>query len=164
MSGVIYYKTKYGSTEDYAKWLAEDVGFELKNIRKRPGIGSEKVVVIGSSLMVGKVTAADWIKKNWNKMKSKKVALFCVGGTKIGSQEREDIIVRSLPKDIINGMKIFHLPGRIDHKKMNFLMSKMVKSFAKYEEDEEEKRRAIEGYDDVNRTNLKEIISYLNEL
>jgi len=117
MSGTIYYMTKYGSTEDYAKWLSEDVGFELRNIKKGPKVGPESVVVIGSCLMMGKVTAAGWIKKNWNLMKGKKLVLFSVGGSKIGSQEREDIITRSLPKDVIDGMEIFHLPGRIDHKK-----------------------------------------------
>jgi menaquinone-dependent protoporphyrinogen IX oxidase len=164
MSGIIYYMTKYGSTEEYARWLSEDVGFELKNIKTRPKIGSEQVVVIGSSLMMGKVTAAGWIKKNWDEMKGKTLVLFCVGGSKIGSQVREDIITRSLPKDVVEQMKIFHLPGRIDHKKLNFLMSGMVKRFAKYEKDEEEKRRAIEGYDDVERENLKPLVAYIKSL
>ena len=85
MSGIIYYKTKYGSTEEYAKWLSEDVGFELKNLADGPKIGSEQFVVIGSSLMMGKVTAASWIKKNWDKLKDKKLVFFCVGGSRIGS-------------------------------------------------------------------------------
>jgi len=164
MSGIIYYQTKYGSTEEYAKWLSEDVGFELKNIKTRPKIGSEKVVVIGSSLMMGKVTAAGWIKKNWDEMKGKRIVFFSVGGSKTGSQEREDIITRSLPKDVVEQMKIFHLPGRIDHKKLGFLMSGMIKRFAKNEKDEEEKRRAIEGYDDVKRENLEPIVAYIKNL
>jgi menaquinone-dependent protoporphyrinogen IX oxidase len=161
MSGIIYYQTKYGSTEEYAKWLSEDVGFEMIDIKKRPKIGSEKVVVIGSSLMMGKVTAAGWITKNWDKIKDRQLVLFCVGGSKIGSQVREDIIIRSLPKDVIERMKVFHLPGRIDHKKLNFLMSGIIKRFAKNEKDEEEKRRALEGYDDVKRENLKPIVEYI---
>ena len=164
MSGVIYYNTKYGSTEEYARWLSEDVGYELMNIKKRPKIGSERVIVIGSSLMMGKVTAAGWIKKNWDKMKDKQLVFFCVGGSKIGSKDRENILTRSLPNDIVNGMKVFHLPGRIDHKRLNFLMSGMVKRFAKYEEDPEEKRRALEGYDDVKRELLGPMVAYIKGL
>jgi len=156
MSGVIYYNTKYRSTED--------VGYELMNIKKRPKIGSERVIVIGSSLMMGKVTAAGWIKKNWDKMKDKQLVFFCVGGSKIGSKDRENILTRSLPNDIVNGMKVFHLPGRIDHKRLNFLMSGMVKRFAKYEEDPEEKRRALEGYDDVKRELLGPMVAYIKGL
>jgi len=164
MSGTIYYQTKYGSTEEYATWLSEDVGFKLMNIKKGPKIGSEQVVVLGSSLMMGKVTAAGWIKKNWDSMKDKKLVFFSVGGSKVGSKERADIITRCLPEDVIKKMKIFHLPGRIDHKKLNFLMSRMIKSFAKNEKDEVEKRRAIDGYNDVKRENLNPIVAYIKSL
>jgi menaquinone-dependent protoporphyrinogen IX oxidase len=164
MSGIIYYQTKYGSTQDYATWLSEAVGFELKNIKKSPKIGHEKVIVIGSSLMMGKVTAASWIKKNWDNIKDKQVIFFSVGGSKIESKERTEIIARSLPEEVIKRMKVFHLPGRIDHKKLNFLMSRMIKSFAKNEKDEEEKRRAIEGYDDVKKEYIAPIVAYIKNL
>jgi menaquinone-dependent protoporphyrinogen IX oxidase len=164
MPGAIYYKTKYGSTGDYARWLSEEVGFELKDIRKKPEIGSEPVIVIGSSLMMGKVTAKDWIIKNMEKMNGRKLVFFCVGSSKIGSQEREDILTRSLPKDILAGMKIFHLPGRIDHKRLGFFMSRLMKRFAKYEKDEVERKRAIEGYDDVKKENLAPMVAYIQGL
>jgi menaquinone-dependent protoporphyrinogen IX oxidase len=164
MSGTIYYKTKYGSTEEYARWLSSDVGFDLKNIRKNPHIGSESVVVIGSSLGMGKVTAAGWINKNWDKMKGRKVVFFCVGASKIGSKEREDILIRSLPKEAIDGMKVFHLPGRIDHSKLGWFTSRMFKRFAKYEKDESDRRRAIEGYNDVKRELLGPIVTYIKGL
>lgn len=164
MSGKIYYLTKYGSTEEYARWLSGDVGFELKNIRTRPKIGSEMVVVIGSPLMMGKVAAAGWIRKNWDDLKGKKLVLFCVGASKIGSQEREDILIRSLPREILDGIKVFHLPGRIDHTKLGWFTSRMFKSFAKYEKDENDRRRAIEGYDDVKRENLGPVVTYIRGL
>ena len=164
MSGIIYFLTKYGSTEEYAKWLSEDVGFELKNIKKGPKIGTEQVVVIGSNLLMGKVLAANWIKKNWDLMKDKKVVFFCVGGSKVGSKEREEILTKCLPEDLLKRMKVFHLPGRIDHKKLNFLMSRMIKSIGKKEKDELERKRAVEGYDDVKREYLEPIIDYIKKL
>ena len=84
MSRVIYYKTKYGSTEDYARWLSTELGFKMINIKKRPRIGTDNIVIIGSNLMFGKVRAASWIKKNWKKMEDKKVVLFFVGSSRIG--------------------------------------------------------------------------------
>jgi len=164
MPGTIYYMTKYGSTEEYARWLSEDVGFELKNIRKTPRLGPGTIVVIGTGLYMGKVSAAGWIWKNWDALKGRRPVLFCVGSTKIGSPEREDILTRSLPKDILDGMKVFHLPGRIDHKKLGFLMSRIFKGFAKYEKDEVERKRAIEGYDDVKRELLGPIVTYIKSL
>ena len=164
MSGTVYYLTKYGSTEDYARWLAGDVGFELKSIQKGPKIGLENVVVIGSCLRVGKVTAAGWIRKNWHALKGKKVVFFSVGASKIGTPDREDMIARSLPKEIIDGMKVFHLPGRIDHMKLGWFTSRMFKSFAKYEKNEADRKRAIEGYDDVKRELLEPVVAYIRSL
>jgi menaquinone-dependent protoporphyrinogen IX oxidase len=164
MSGTIYYFTKYGATEDYSRWLSADTGFELRDIRKNPKIGAEAVAVIGSNLRMGKVGAAGWIRKKWPDLKEKKVVFFSVGASKIGTPDREDIITRSLPKEIIDGMKVFHLPGRIDHKRLGFFMSGMMKRFAKYEKDEVEKRRAIEGYDDVKRELLAPMVAHIKSL
>ena len=164
MPGTIYYKTKYGATEDYARWLSEEVGFDLENIKEKPEVRTEGIVVIGSSLMIGKVRAAAWILRNWDKMKDRKPVFFCVGSSKIGSKEREEILARSLPKDVLDGMTVFHLPGRIDHKRLGFFTSGMMKRFAKYEKDEVEKRRAIEGYDDVKRENLAPVVAYIKTL
>ncbi len=164
MSGTVYYRTKYGSTEEYARWLSADSGFELKDIRKNPRIGPEDVVAIGSCLMMGKVSAAGWIRKNWDRMKGRKVLLFCVGGSKIGSQEREDILARSLPREVLDGMRIFHLPGRLDHGKLGFFTSGMFRRFAKYQKDENERRRAMEGYNDVRRELLAPVVAYIKGL
>jgi menaquinone-dependent protoporphyrinogen IX oxidase len=164
MLGTIYYMTKYGSTEEYARWLAADAGFDLKNIRENPHIGSESVVVIGSSLGMGKVTAGSWIRKNWGKMKGRKVVFLFVGASKIGSKEREEILERSLPKEVFDGAKVFHLPGRIDHSKLGWFTSRMFKSFAKYEKDENERKRAVEGYDDVRKELLEPVTAYLKGL
>jgi menaquinone-dependent protoporphyrinogen IX oxidase len=164
MSGIIYYATKYGSTEEYARWLSEDTGFASVNIKERPKIGSETVAVIGSCVLMGKVRAAGWITKNWDALKDKRLAFFCIGGAKIGSKEREEVITRCLPKDIIERMKVFHLPGRIDHNKLNFLMSRLIKSIGKREKDEVEKRRALEGYNDVKRELIVPIVTYIKSL
>jgi menaquinone-dependent protoporphyrinogen IX oxidase len=164
MTGTVYYLTKYGSTGDYARWLSEATGFELRDIRKGPRIGPENVVVIGSFLMVGKVGAAGWIKKNWPDLKGRQVVFFSVGSSKIGTPDREDIITRSLPKDILDGMKVFHLPGRIDHSKLGWFTSRMFKSFAKYEKDENERKRAVEGYDDVKKELLEPVVAYIKSL
>lgn len=164
MLGTVYYLSKYGSTGDYARWLAADAGYDLKDIGKNPRIGSESVVVIGSSLMVGKVRAARWIRNNWGRMKGRKVVFFFVGASRIGSKEREDILARSLPREALDGAKVFHLPGRIDHSKLGWFTSRMFKSFAKYEKDENDRRRAVEGYDDVRKELLEPVVAYIKGL
>ena len=164
MSGVIYYKTKYGATEQYAKWLSQDLGFELKNIKKGPKPGSENIIIIGSSIIMGKLKARDWIQKYWSEIKNKKVIIFAVGGAKIDSKDRDEALARSLPSDILENVKVFHLRGRFDHSKVNFLMSKMIKMGMENEEDPVKKKEWGEGFDDVKREYLNPIIAYIKGL
>jgi menaquinone-dependent protoporphyrinogen IX oxidase len=164
MSGVIYYITKYGATEQYANWLSQDLGFESKNIKKGPKPGSEDIVIIGSSIIMGKLKARNWIKKYWSIIKNKDVIILAVGGTKIGSKERDEAMARSLPSDILHKVKVFHLRGRFDHLKINFLLSKMTKKAMENEKDPVVKKEWTEGFDDVKREYLKPIIAYIKGL
>ena len=48
MKGIIIYKSNYGSTEQYAKWLAESTGFaamEVKNVKDRDIKNSDAIVI-----------------------------------------------------------------------------------------------------------------------
>ena len=164
MSGVIYYKTKYGATEQYANWLSQDLGFELKNIKKGPKPGSENIVIIGSSIIMGKLKAKGWILKHWSNIRNKKVILFAVGGSKVDAKERDEAMVRSLPSDILNKVKVFHLRGRFDHSKVNFLLSKMIKKGMENEKDPVVKKEWTEGFDDVKHEYLNPIIAYFKGL
>jgi menaquinone-dependent protoporphyrinogen IX oxidase len=161
MSGVIYYKTKYGATEQYAKWLSQDLGFELKNIKKGPKPGSENIVVIGSNIIMGKLKARGWILKHWSNIQNKEVIILAVGGAKIGSKDRDEAMTNSLPSDILDNVKVFHLRGRFDHSKVNFLLSKMIKKGMENEKDPVVKKEWTQGFDDVKREYLEPIISYI---
>jgi menaquinone-dependent protoporphyrinogen IX oxidase len=164
MSGVIYFKTKYGGTEQYTKWLSQDLGFELKNIKSRPKPGSENIVVIGSNIIMGKLKAKDWIMKHWSNIQNKKVILFVVGGAKVDSKDRIEALERSLPSDILNKLKVFHLRGRFDHSKVNFLLSKIIKKGMENEKDPIVRKEWTEGFDDVKREYLYPIIAYIKGL
>ena len=55
MSGAIYFKTRYGSTKDYAVWLAEKTGFGFHDIKDGPKVGPEDIIILGSNLLMGKM-------------------------------------------------------------------------------------------------------------
>ena len=40
MKGIVLYKSKYGNTKQYAKWIADDLKFEIRDISqfKKNGI------------------------------------------------------------------------------------------------------------------------------
>ena len=161
MSGVIYYRTKYGATEQYANWLGKDLGFEVKNIKKGAKPGDENIAVIGSCIIMDKLKASGWIQKHWQMLKNKKVVILAVGGSKVDSKDRTKALAKSLTNEILNHAKIFQLRGRFDHSKINFLMSKMIKKGMENEKDPVVKREWTEGFDDVKHEYLKPIIKYI---
>jgi len=73
-------------------------------------------------------------------------------------------MARSLPSDILHKVKVFHLRGRFDHSKINFLLSKMTKKAMENEKDPVVKKDWTEGFDDVKREYLKPIIAYIKGL
>lgn len=164
MSGVVYYKTKYGATKQYAEWIAEDFGFELKDIGAGARPGSEDVVVIGTSIMMGKLNAREWVGKHWPRIRDKKVVFFVVGGSKIGAKDRDEAVSKSLAEEVLKNSALFHLRGRFDLNKTNFLLSKMIKMAMKSEEDPEVKREWTEGFDAVKKEDLEVIKTYIASL
>ena len=164
MTGVIYYKTKYGATEQYANWLSQDLGFEAKNIKNGPKPGSENIIIIGSSIIMGKLKARNWIKKYWSMIKNKDVIILAIDGLKVDSKDRDEAMARSLHSEILNKVKVFHLRGRFDHSKINFLLSKMTKKAMENEKDPVVKKEWTEGFDDVKREYLNPIIAYIKSL
>jgi len=113
---------------------------------------------------MGKLKAKGWILKHWPIIKDKKVIILAIGGTKIDAKDRTEAIVHSLPSDILNNVKIFHLRGRFDHSKVNFILSKMIKMGLEDEKDPVKKKEWTEGFDDVKREYLKPIIAYIKGL
>jgi menaquinone-dependent protoporphyrinogen IX oxidase len=66
MKGVIIYKSKYGSTRQYARWLSD----ELKLPARQPHeISSDffancDFIIIGSGVYIGKLLIKNWLRKH----------------------------------------------------------------------------------------------------
>ena len=66
MKGIIVYKGRYGATEQYAKWLEEELkvpAFSAENIWEE--FAKYNFLIIGSSVYIGKLEIRKWLKKNF---------------------------------------------------------------------------------------------------
>src|SRR6185295_5061094 len=113
MKGIIVYKGKYGATKQYADWLARELQlpvFSADNIRALQ-LREYDVILIGTSVYIGKLKIAAWIKENQSILDGKKLFLFLVSGTKPTEREKLDAYVRSgIPDNIRVTCKIYFLP------------------------------------------------------
>lgn len=130
MKTLILCATKWGSTEQYAKWISEAAsGCSIKAVddfKPSDALEYDKIVV-GSRTYMGKITATDFLVDNWQYLSQKPVYLFSVG---IISPDHPDSLAPFLliPANIREKLSGYvKLPGKIDMSKINWLQRLIVK-------------------------------------
>ena len=116
MKGLIIYKGKYGATKQYAQWLSEGTDFTCIDADKfnEAKLREFDPVIIGTSVYIGKLQIRKWLKKNWYKLRNKKVYLFLVAGTPPNEKEKLKAYVRSnVPNELFSQLSLTFLPGKL---------------------------------------------------
>lgn len=121
MKGIIIYKSKYGATEKYAKWISEKTGFEMEKIDKVSvdKLMDHDVIIFGGGVYASGIAGLSFLKKNIAKLSGKKIAVFCVGASPF-DQKAFDACVEHNFKDEIKGVPCFYMRGAFDLKNMSF--------------------------------------------
>ncbi len=114
MPALVLYKSKYGSTKQYAEWIGEALQAPVRSIDsvQEGELKEAGTVIIGGYVWVGKITAAPFLQKHWNILQGKRVALFSVSGSKPDDPEVQKYVEASLPADIHAAIRFFPLWGR----------------------------------------------------
>jgi hypothetical protein len=82
-TAVLYY-SKYGSTRQYAEWIAEELGADLIDAKARRlklrDIRDYDTIIYGGGIYSGGIKGVELITKNWSKgLSEKRVIVFAVG-------------------------------------------------------------------------------------
>ncbi len=117
MNAVVIYKSRYGSAKQYAEWIAEEIGCDIRNEKetKISDILKYDTIIYGGGLYAEVIAGVTLITKNIHKLKDKKIAVFTTGITPIEYSDYYDKYV--LPKNFKNGVaenvKIFNFLGKM---------------------------------------------------
>lgn len=146
MSTAVIYQSKYGSTETYAKWLAEDLGADLlvANQVKPADLQRYQTIVYGGGLYAGGVNGIALLTKNAESIKDKAIYLFTVGAADVTDKENTTAIrmglEKALPASLWDTAHLYHLRGGMCYSKMSFMhrtmMNMMMKMVRKKPESE----------------------------
>lgn len=81
--GIILYQSKYGATKKYAQWLQEMTGFECMETKRASikDVMNYDTVIFGGGVYASGILGLSFVKKNIDALKSKKLAVFCVGAS-----------------------------------------------------------------------------------
>jgi menaquinone-dependent protoporphyrinogen IX oxidase len=162
MSCIVVYKTKYGSTKEYAEWIAEDLGCEAvaENKMKPAELLKYDAIVFGGCIRMGKIAIADFINKNWSKLEGKKIILFSSSGAApTDTEELQANLERCFSPEILSKITYIPLHGRMIPDKFDFLDGFAMGLAGKMIKDPEEKKKFTATFDYVKRENIKPVVS-----
>lgn len=162
MKAVIIYQGKYGSTAQYAQWLAESLGLPLINsiAANTTTARHQDCLILGSSVYAGKRSLHRWPKQNLTWLADKKIFFFIVCGTTADNEQQQAAMIRYNIDPLIKANCDFtFLPGRLMPDRLNWTDRLMIKMGAWLESDREKKAAMGKGFDRVARKELDGLIS-----
>lgn len=169
----VVYKSKYGSTEKYAKWISEDICADVFKVNeiKADQLKEYDTIVYCGGLYIGGILGFSFIKKNYLKFRDKKLIVVAVGATLKKDEAIKEIKAKNLTDEMKDNMQFFLLRGGLNYKKMNiidrFLMYLLIHSAKrkKPHELDEETKGAIATYGKVvDFTNRNAIVPIINAI
>ena len=141
---LVAYTSKYGSTRQYAQWIAEALNADLFAAKTvEPKVLSQyDVVIYGGGLYAGGIAGVKLVTQN----PCKNRIVFTVGLADPNSTDYSAIINKNFTPELLEKTKFFHLRGGIDynklspvHKVMMAMMKSMTEKKPESERDTEDK-------------------------
>jgi menaquinone-dependent protoporphyrinogen IX oxidase len=160
MKGVVIYKGKYGSTEQYAKWLAEALYLPVIDIDKHYTEVPEEydTLIIGTPVYFGNMLLKNWFSKNEKVLVGKTIRLFVVCGSAVDQLAQDKILKQNVPADLARHCKTYFLPGRVDMSRLSWFDRLLIKGGALMQRDRQKRYLMMRGYDAVKREHINPLI------
>ena len=124
MKIAVIYRSKYGTTKQYAEWIAEALEaqlFESHTIKAAQLIDFD-MVIYGGGLYAGGISGIDLVTKN----PCKKLIIFTVGLATPENTDYSEILEKNLSFEIRQNTTVFHFQGGIDYKRLGIVHKSMM--------------------------------------
>lgn len=137
MKSLILYRSLYGSTEQYVRWIREELSAQadsFDNVGKYD-IDDYDLVIVGEAVYAGQFMTPKQLIPIVEKYPSKKYIFFLVGIADMEDQENREKLYGDLAKAMgptIEKVKVFFLRGVLDYSKLSFKHRTMMWLLVKY--------------------------------
>ena len=161
MKGIIVYKGKYGATRQYAEWAATALHLPVVEAdAKEERLCGLDFVVIGTSVYMGKLLISQWLKKNLDTLKTKKIYFFLVAGTPPHEKEKlNSYILNGVPEEIRQHCEIYFLPGRLTRNRLSWKDKLMLRIGAGLTKDPVAKKTMLTDFNYVKKENITGLVN-----
>lgn len=160
MKGAIIYRTRYGGTRQYAEWLAEETGFEIKNVDEDSiDLALYDKLIIGSGVRVGRMIISRWLSEHKDEIKGKDIIIFSVGGYPPSeTEEIEKTKKNSIPAELEGSYRHFALHGRISMELLRWWERIAFRVMAKLNKGNRAFAEIVKGFDNIKKEHIKPIV------
>jgi hypothetical protein len=110
MKTAVIYHSFFHTTEQYAKWIAEDIGADVMTMRKARDLAGYDRLVIMSGTYCGWMPIAGFLRKNWERLQDKEIVAVAVGMVP-EEDPASKISYEKIPPEIRNRIKYFKVRG-----------------------------------------------------
>lgn len=131
---VVIYKSKYESSKKYAGWIAIKLDadlYEVGDIRNKD-LNEYDTIIYGAGMYRGKINGINFIIKNFERIKGKKIIVFSVGIESVNEVSKEKIIRNNFSEDLRNYIKFFSFRGAIFYNDLSFKDKILMKGLSAY--------------------------------
>ncbi len=176
MKTLIIYTSQTGFTKRYAEWIAEKTNgdlLDLKNAKKKSDdfFKEYDAICYGGWTMAGSIVKIKWFLGKAEKLKDKRLAVFCTGGSPNESPDIETMLQKALTEEQRKYIKAFYCQGGFNYENMKApsrMAMKMFVSALKKKKDATEKERIMaekmaSSYDFSDKKFIEPIVAYLGE-
>ena len=131
MGGIaVVYKSKYGSTKQYAQWIAQKLDyaslFEVSQIKPEQ-LALFDVIVYGGGLYAGGINGVSLVTKN----PCKNLVVFTVGLANPDTTDYSEVLSKNFSGELLAKTKVFHLRGGISYSGLSLLHKGIMAIFNK---------------------------------
>ncbi len=174
MKAIVVYKSKYGSTRAYAKWIAEELSCEAVEASKikADDLLEYDSIIYGGGLYAEVINGVSLITKNIDKLKNKKIAIYTTGITPIDCRDYYDklVIEKNFKEGVPECVKMFNFTGKMVIDELSLVHRTALKTLKKImlskTEPTEMEKLLIElcdaDGDFSDRSQITDLITYIN--
>jgi len=162
MKGIIIYKGKYGATAQYARWLSEELNLPVFSSENsdQENLLAYDLLVIGTSVYIGKLQIASWLKDHLPLIRNKKIFLFLGSATPPDENEKlQDYIKSGIPDQIRPNCQVFYLRGKMIVKDLSLKDRLLLKMGAWMVKDPQERKKMLTDFNSVQKENITGIVT-----
>lgn len=125
---IVIFSSKYGSTEIYARWIAHRLNADIFRTGdvKPKDLTRYDIIIFGGSLHAMGIKGISLIKKNFELLKGKKLAVFAVGCSPVNEENFRNIQEHNFPRELSKQIHLFYFRGKFDYEHLNFIDRTMM--------------------------------------